>query len=77
MAVHLALYYFFGEEVMAQALQDSEFFEDVKDQKHYHFQIWTKTFHENWHENYVIMLASLHMLNKFDLVTLSILLFKL
>ena len=47
MAVHLALYYFFGEEVMAQALQDSEFFEDEKDQKHYHFQIWTKTFHEN------------------------------
>ena len=47
MAVYLALYYFFGEEVIAQALQDSEFFEDVKDQKHYHFQIWTKTFHEN------------------------------
>ena len=74
MAAHLTLYYFFGEEVMAQALQDSKFFEDVK-------SIIISKFGQKlsmrmWRENYVIMLASLHVLNKFDLVTLSILLCK-
>ena len=74
MAVHLTLYYFFGDEVMAQALQDSKFFEDVK-------SIIISKFGQKlsmrmWRENYVIMLASLHVLNKFDLVTLSILLCK-